>query len=330
MSLDPTPVWLRRFAKIVAVLTLFLIFAGAMVTSTGSGLSVPDWPLSYGMLMPPMIAGIFYEHGHRMFAATVGLLTVILAISLQLFEKKRFVRVLGWSSVGTVITQGVLGGMTVLFLQPHALSIAHAAVSEIYLCINMSIAFFTSRSFREARGVDDARAPVGLTTALVLAVYGQILLGALVRHIGAGLAIPDFPLSFGRIVPPFTSLAIAANFAHRAGAAVVTILIVMVARKIFHGRSAQMRILATGLLAVVVLQIFLGAEVVWNGTRNTTVYHSLGGAEALRQAAITSFHVMTGAATLAGSLLLMLTARARSPRRVEERAGALVASEVAA
>src|SRR2546422_4112072 len=107
---DATPRWLRRFTKLVAASTLFLIFAGAMVTSTGSGLAVPDWPLSYGMLMPPMVGGIFYEHGHRMVAATVGLLTVIQAIWLQRRERKRFVRILGWCAVGAVIAQGLLGG----------------------------------------------------------------------------------------------------------------------------------------------------------------------------------------------------------------------------
>src|SRR5688572_15361923 len=115
---DPhtTPVWLRRFTKLVATCTLFLIFAGAMVTSTGSGLAVPDWPLSYGMLMPPMVAGIFYEHGHRMIATTVGFLTIIQAIWLQRREPKRFVRILGWWALGAVILQGMLGGLTVIFL----------------------------------------------------------------------------------------------------------------------------------------------------------------------------------------------------------------------
>ena len=73
---DETPVWLRRFTKLVTGATLFLIFAGAMVTSTGSGLAVPDWPLSYGMVMPPMIGGIFYEHGHRMIAATISAIPI--------------------------------------------------------------------------------------------------------------------------------------------------------------------------------------------------------------------------------------------------------------
>src|SRR6266568_8472160 len=141
---EPTPAALRRFAKLVAGSTLFLVFAGAMVTSTGSGLAVPDWPLSYGMVFPPMIGGIFYEHGHRMIAATVGLLTVIQAVWLQLREPKRFVRTIGWFSVGAVIAQGLLGGLTVLFLLPTAISVAHAGLAEIFLCLNMSIAFFTS------------------------------------------------------------------------------------------------------------------------------------------------------------------------------------------
>src|ERR1700752_3837415 len=95
-ALDATPKWLARFTTFVAVSTLFLIFAGAMVTSTGSGLAVPDWPLSYGKLMPPMVGGVFYEHGHRMVAATVGLLTVIQAIWLQRKARARLLRILGW------------------------------------------------------------------------------------------------------------------------------------------------------------------------------------------------------------------------------------------
>ena len=133
ISVSPTPVWLRRFTKLVAVLTLFLIFAGAMVTSTGSGLAVPDWPLNYGMVIPPMIGGILYEAGHRLIAGAVGFLILLQAILLQLFEPKPFIRKLGWTSLGCVLVQGLLGGLTVLFLQPHALSVAHGAVAEILL-----------------------------------------------------------------------------------------------------------------------------------------------------------------------------------------------------
>src|SRR5258706_3036554 len=226
---DETPVWLRRFTKLVAGATLFLIFAGAMVTSTGSGLAVPDWPLSYGMVMPPMVGGIFYEHGHRMIAAAVGLLTVIQAIWLQLREPKRVARILGWCSVGAVIAQGVLGGVTVLLLLPHSVSIAHAGLAEIFFCLNTSIAFFTSKWFRASRAMEKGDAPVALTSSLVVVTYAQILIGATMRHLGAGLAIPDFPTSFGHLVPPFTSLEIAVNFAHRAGGVCVAALVIYTA-----------------------------------------------------------------------------------------------------
>ncbi len=331
ISIEPTPIWLRRYAKFVAASTLFLIYAGAMVTSTGSGLAVPDWPLSYGMLMPPMIAGIFYEHGHRMIAASVGFLTVIQAIGLQLREPKHFVRILGWCSLGAVVAQGVLGGLTVLFLLPKPVSISHAGLAEIFLCLNLSIAFFTSKSFLRLReGARDDSAPATLSTLLVVLVYVQILAGALVRHLGAGLAIPDFPLSFGRIIPPLTTAAIAANFTHRTGAALVTIMVIALAVRVFRSAPA-MRPLMTLLLALISLQIYLGAKVVWFGAANAGAYHSLAGDASLRLASITSFHVMTGAATLATALLLALTARATASQRIEqERVGAFVARKVAA
>lgn len=310
-----TPVWLRRFTKLVAASTLFLIFAGAMVTSTGSGLAVPDWPLSYGMVMPPMIGGIFYEHGHRMIAATVGLLTVIQAIWLQLREPKRFVRILGWWSVGAVIAQGVLGGVTVLLLLPHSVSIAHAALAEIFFCLNASIAFFTSALFRTSRAIEKGDAPTGLISLLVLVTYVQILIGALMRHLGAGLAIPDFPMSFGHLVPRFTSLEVGVNFAHRIGALCVAMLVIVVAIRLRRFESSHpLRQLANLLVTMVAIQIVLGAFVVWSG----------------KQPVMTSVHVMTGAATLGVSLITALTARTVGWRTRRQRTGALLATEVPA
>jgi cytochrome c oxidase assembly protein subunit 15 len=312
---DETPVWLRRYTKLVAAATLFLIFAGAMVTSTGSGLAVPDWPLSYGMVMPPMVGGIFYEHGHRMIAATVGLLTVIQAIWLQLREPKRFARILGWCSVGAVIAQGVLGGVTVLLLLPHSVSIAHAALAEIFFCLNVSIAFFASTLFRSSRILEKGDAPIGLTSLLVVVTYAQILIGALMRHLGAGLAIPDFPLSFGRIVPSFTSLEVGVNFAHRVGAICVATLVIATAVRLRRFESGHpLRQLANLLVTIVMIQIVLGGYVVWSG----------------KQPLMTSVHVMTGAATLALSLLTALTARTVGWRTRRQRTGALLASEVPA
>ena len=275
-----------------------------MVTSTGSGLSVPDWPLNYGVLIPKMVGGVLYEAGHRLIAGSVGFLTVILAICLQLFEPKKFVRRLGWCSVGAVIFQGVLGGMTVLFLQPHALSIAHAAVAEIFFCLNVSIAYFTHTMRVPHAAKSSVRSH---STALVAFIYGQILLGALVRHLGAGMAIPDFPLSNGHVIPPFTSGLIAANFAHRAGALAVTIMILTIATRCF--REKQFRGYAVLLLALLSTQIYLGAKVVWDYAANQALYHSLVGQAAVHHASITSMHVMTGAAILATSLMLSFSTR---------------------
>src|SRR3954453_12266484 len=177
ISVLPTPAWLRHFTKVTAALTLFLIFAGAMVTSTGSGLAVPDWPLSYGMLLPPMVGGILYETGHRLIAGTVGFLILIQALALQFFQPKKFIRKLGWCSLACVLLQGLLGGLTVLFLQPHALSVAHGAVAELLLCLNVSIAFYGGRALRPAHAGLRTRA-----TWLPVVVYIQILLGAVMRH----------------------------------------------------------------------------------------------------------------------------------------------------
>lgn len=313
-STEATPVWLRRYTKVLALSTLLLIFAGAMVTSTGSGLAVPDWPLSYGMLMPPMVGGIFYEHGHRMIAATVGFLTLLQAIFLQWREPKRRVRILGWCALGAVIAQGVLGGLTVLFLLPPAVSIAHAGLAEIFFCIAVAIAFFTSRAFEQIRTEPRGDAPSAGSVALLGLVFAQILLGATMRHLGAGLAIPDFPLSFGRLAPALTSVKIAVNYAHRVvGFAVAIAVIAMLIRLRRYDVRRPLRQIASMLMLLVPVQILLGGYTVWSG----------------KQPVITSLHVMTGALTLAVSLVLCLTARALEWRSVRQ-AGPFVATEVAA
>src|ERR1700730_4331426 len=117
---------LHRFAVGTACATLVLIVAGGLVTSTESGLSVPDWPLSYGRLMPPMVGGVFYEHGHRMVATAVGLLTVVLAIWRRRPAPRAWVRRLGCAALAAVLAQVGLGGLTVIFLLPTAISVAHA------------------------------------------------------------------------------------------------------------------------------------------------------------------------------------------------------------
>src|SRR5258706_3405437 len=112
------PLWVHRFAVVTAGATLVLIFVGALVTSTGSGLAVPDWPLSFGQVFPPMVGGVLYEHGHRLVAAGVGLLTVTLMVLMTRWEPRSWARWLARAAVGVVILQGTLGGVTVLLRLP--------------------------------------------------------------------------------------------------------------------------------------------------------------------------------------------------------------------
>src|ERR1700730_9137844 len=122
--------WLHRYAILVAVCTLFLVIAGASVTSKEAGLSVLDWPLSYRHVRPQMTAEVPHETGHRMIATVVGILTIILAIWIARVERRAWMRRLGWLALGGVVAQGLLGGATVLLLQPAPISIAHACLAQ--------------------------------------------------------------------------------------------------------------------------------------------------------------------------------------------------------
>ena len=122
----------HRFAVVTAVATFLLLVAGALVTSNDAGLSVPDWPLSHGSLMPEMVGGVFYEHSHRLIAATVAILTLILAIWLGRVERRRQVRRLAWTAVGMVLAQALLGGLTVLLYLPVAISVLHACLAQLF------------------------------------------------------------------------------------------------------------------------------------------------------------------------------------------------------
>ncbi len=139
----------HRFAVVAACFVFLLIVAGALVTSNEAGLSVPDWPTSFGSLyrIPPLVGGVKFEHGHRMLAELIGLLTIALAVWTQRVDQRRWMRVLAWSALGTVIAQGILGGLTVLFYLPPAISTAHATLAQTFFCIMVSIAFFTSKSW---------------------------------------------------------------------------------------------------------------------------------------------------------------------------------------
>ena len=183
----------HRFTVMAAGFVLLLIVVGALVTSTDSGLSVPDWPTSFGSVyrMPPMTGGVKFEHGHRMLAEFIGLLTIGVAVFTQKVDRRRWMRILGWSALGTVIAQGILGGLTVLFYLPPAISTAHATLGQTFFCIMVSIAFFTSRSWvQEPAPVVSQSARPRLTTLslfTVAAIWMQLIMGAAFRHSGIRL-----------------------------------------------------------------------------------------------------------------------------------------------
>ncbi|MGE0394494.1 MAG: heme A synthase [Vicinamibacterales bacterium] len=294
---------LHLFSRLVVAATLLLIFAGGLVTSTQSGLSVPDWPNTYGWFMfsfplDKMVGGIFYEHGHRLIASTVGFLMVILAVWLWRAEPRRWVRRLGFVALAAVITQGILGGLTVLYFLPAPISISHAGLAQLVFCLTLTIATVTSRGWREGyqrmtgAARDGDRLLARLATVTAAAVYVQILLGATMRHTEAGLAIPDFPLAFGHVVPPHWNAKIAIHFAHRLGAVAVSLLALATAGHVLfhHWRRPSLRHPALLLFVVLTAQVTLGAYVVWTA----------------KQYIVNSAHVANGALVLGTALVLAL------------------------
>ena len=296
---------LHRFAKLLVACTVVLILAGSLVTSHDAGLSVPDWPTSYGWNMftfPPSmwVANILYEHGHRLIASTVGFLTIVLAVWLWLAEPGSRLRWLGVAALGTVIAQGVLGGLTVLFFLPPAVSTAHAGLAEIFFCLTVASALFTSMGWKRGGTAeaaphkpheDDTRLRRLATTTTIL-IYAQILVGATMRHTGAGLVIPDFPWMFGHVMPDHWDPKISVHFAHRVGALLVTSGIIATVAHVWRRwrERGELTRPASLLAALVAVQVALGALTVLSR----------------RDPWINSFHVVCGAMVLATSLVLTL------------------------
>jgi heme a synthase len=181
---------LHSFAVFTASVTFLLLIAGALVTSNDAGLSVPDWPTSFGSIykIPHMVGGVRFEHSHRMAAEFVGLLTIILAIWTWRSERRAWMKRLGVAALATVIVQGILGGITVLKFLPPAVSSAHAAVAQTFFCIAVCIALFTGRRWVEEHRkvqLETQRPSLFTLTLLSIAVlYVQLMLGAMFRHKG--------------------------------------------------------------------------------------------------------------------------------------------------
>jgi heme a synthase len=291
------------FAMFTAVCCFVLLFIGGLVTSHQAGLSVPDWPTSYGwnMFTFPMkdwTGNIFYEHTHRLFASFVGFLILSLAIVLQMYEPRKWVKRLGWFALGCVVMQGVLGGITVLTYLPPAISSAHAALGQTVFCLTIGIAMVTGKRWEQVTKRTE-RTKLGVRTLSLITVcviFTQLMIGAVMRHTFSGLAIPTFPFApNGSIIPDFTSFGVAINFAHRVGAFVVTTMMFLTARTLFRWHPREKSLVFPMILAMFLLgiQITLGAITIWSQKAVTP----------------TTLHVSCGAAILGTMVYIMVKSR---------------------
>jgi cytochrome c oxidase assembly protein subunit 15 len=273
---------LHKYAVFTACSTFLLLIAGALVTSNDAGLSVPTWPLAWGSVTPPMVGGIVYEWSHRVIAASVGFLTIILAAWLWMAEKRSWMRWLGLAALGGVIAQGILGGLTVRMFQPPAVSAAHATLAQLFFSMVVAIAFFTSPWWQgEIPELEDAATPRlrSLTTWTIAAVFLQLILGAAFRHKGFG------------IIP------------HLIGAAVVTMLVFMTAGALKRrfSNAQPLRKCAKFLHILIGVQLLLGAGAWWS-----RVYAARFPQPITIMVTLTVVHTVTGALLLATALITAL------------------------
>ena len=298
---------LHRFAIVCVAATFILVFVGGLVTSTGSALAVPDWPLAFGQLIPELSGGVRFEWSHRAIAGIVSILTLILAVWTWKVEARGWVRNIALAAFALIVAQAVLGGITVLLLLPLPIAVAHAAVGQAFFCLMVVMALVADPNFAGEPTIGRGRERPRLTTltaATTAIIYVQILLGAVMRHLGAGLAIPDFPTSFGHLLPPFASVPIAINFAHRCGAVVVSFFVLWTVVRIvrLHANNAPLRRSAIALLALLIVQLTLGALTIWSGRAvlPTTAHVAIGAVVlAMSLTATVRAYAATGLATVA-------------------------------
>lgn len=292
---------LWRYSQLTVAFAAFVIYAGAMVTSTGSGMAVPDWPQSFGTWTPKMEGGVFYEHGHRMVAGILGLLVGTLALWAGAAESRRWARVIAWAALVAVVVQAGLGGFTVLiatfrdWTHTHpGFSSVHASLAQLLFALLVSYATVAAPGWWSTAPRMAAPKALALQAKLLVAlVFTQIVLGAAMRHLQAGLIIYDFPLSYGRVIPPFHNGLVVLNFSHRVGAWLIAAWGGWFAFKVATdaGLDRWVRLPAKVLLGAIGVQFFLGASVVWTG---------------LRMPLLTSAHVLGGSLLFTSAVVLAL------------------------
>jgi heme a synthase len=335
-----TNVWLHRYAVLTAVATLCLLGVGGVVTSKGVGMAVPDWPTSYGYNMFALpfkfwTGGALYEHSHRLVASGVGFLTTILAVWLWFAEPQRWLRWLGVIAFFSVVLQGVLGGLRVVLFKDE-IGIFHATLAQLFFVLVCSIALFTSRSWQE-QGTPTA-VPRRLVLATTILILCQLILGATMRHQHAGLAIPDFPLAYGKLWPamdadsvahynqqrvefvaanPITAFQIALQMAHRLMAMVILGCVCVVTWR-------ARRRLAFVWLGLILAQVALGAWTIWsNKAADVATAHVLVGALSLVTGALWCIICFRRPATQNGLGSVPANARKRSGRAFQSDAATM-------
>jgi cytochrome c oxidase assembly protein subunit 15 len=281
----------------VACGTFLLIIAGALVTSNDAGLSVPDWPTTFGSLyrIPPMVGGVKFEHGHRMVAEFIGLLTIVLAVWTWCAERRSWIRKLSLVAVGTVIAQGVLGGITVLYYLPPAVSTAHATLAQTFFCLVAVLAVVTGGEWMQhspERVVERHRPRLRTLASLAAAsVYLQLILGAAFRHSGI------------KLLP------------HLISAVIVTVLLVWTTTRVLteHSSAPRLRKTARVLLILLLVQLSLGCAAYL-----TRVEWGKETAQpALSMVLATVAHVAVGALVLATCVVLALQAYRHTASQAE-------------
>jgi heme a synthase len=272
----------HRFAIATSACTVLLLMAGALVTSNDAADSVPDWPLAYGKIIPPLIGGIRYEFTHRVVAGLVSILTLVLAIWLSRVDTRRWARRLGWTALGLVIAQALLGALRVLKGHPAITATSHAILAQLFLITLVSISLFTSEWWQaDVPSLEDAGSPSlrSLAAWTTAAILGQLVLGAAFRHGAFGI------------------------WPHLVGAAAVLVMAILT------GRAARKRFAGVPVIrrSVIRLHATVGTQILLGGAAYWAIVASRDAVQpGLTYVVLSVAHVLVGAITLVASVLLTL------------------------
>lgn len=286
---------LAAYTFTVLAVSFLLLFAGGFTTTIGAGMVFPDWPLSNGSLNPPgwtTDEAMRAEHSHRLLGMTVGSLCIGMVVWMYLREERNWLRILSYAALGMVVFQGLLGGLRVLLVDVD-LALVHGVTAQVFLCMLVAIAVGSARWWQSLpTSLPDPNSRTRWKSARMAGIFLcgtiilQLVIGATMRHKGAGLAIPYFPFSTekGDLLPPAWNWAVTIHFTHRVMAVLVSILLVNWVIRVFRipNRPRAMGRLAISSLALLAAQVILGAGIIWT----------------LRKPVETTLHVLNGALLL--------------------------------